>query len=386
MDLIAVGDVFVNRDDIDRPFDHVRPLLKSARIVFGNQEGVYSDTSVRAPSSGIQVVVRASTAAALANAGFTVMSCSNNHIVDAGYEGLADTLAALEHYGIVTVGAGPNIAQARTPRVITQDGVRVAFLAYAAVFPAGYDAKERRPGIAPIRADTFYAPPDTKQMEAPARAPRIITIPFQPDVDALRKDIAEAARQADVIVTSFHWGVFPDPFVVTDYERQYARIAIDAGATVVLGHHHHLLRGVELYRGRPIFYGLGQFVFDLPRFNEMVTETQLKEMRKRSGDYALFERTEQPLMPMHRDALLTMLVYLRFGRGPLTYAGVLPCRIGASDGVVMPLQVDSPEGREVLDYVVRAGDEQGFARTLDCDSGESIAGYRLATVRVESPS
>ena len=385
VDLVAVGDVFLDRTDVDHPFDRVRRMFKSVSIVFGNQEGVYSDTTVRAPSSGIQLVVDGSKAAAIAAAGFTVMSCANNHIVDGGYEGLADTIASLEQHGVATVGAGKTIAEARKPRVIVREGVRIAFLAYSAVFPAGYDAKERRPGLAPIRADTFYAPPDPKQVEAPARVPRVLTVPFKPDVDDLRKDVAAAREQADVVLTSFHWGVWTRPFVVTEYEREYARVAIDAGATAVLGHHHHLLRGIELYRGKPIFYGLGHFVFDMPNFNARLTQTDLNRQLKEQPEYGLFERPDQPFMPMHKDTLKTMAVYLCFEGNAITYAGVLPCQI-ERDGSVTPLKTDSREGAEILDYLDRAGEDQGFGTCIARDGRASLDGFPLASVQLNAKS
>ena len=73
---------------------------------------------------------------------------------------------------------------------------------------------------------------------------------------------------------------------MTDYEFVLARSAIDFGADVVLGHHHHFLRGIELYRSKPIFYGLGHFVFDLPGLGDALTDRELTKLKQR-GEYAI---------------------------------------------------------------------------------------------------
>src|SRR5436309_964566 len=98
----------------------------------------------------------------------------------------------------------------------------------------------------------------------PGLLPQVVSALDDEDADRVQSDIAEAKTVADIVVVSAHWGDFSRPFVLTDHERQCARLFIDSGADVVLGHHHHLLRGVEWYEGRPIFYGLGHFVFDQP--------------------------------------------------------------------------------------------------------------------------
>ena len=135
----AVGDVFLNRPDPHRAFDRVGPVLKDVDLLFGNCEGVYTDDPRSVPTaSGFRLISGSSNAEALGPAGFHVMSCANNHTVDAGHEGLADTLDCLRAQGIRTAGAGGNAIEARRPAILEIQGLRVAVLAFTAVYPAGY--------------------------------------------------------------------------------------------------------------------------------------------------------------------------------------------------------------------------------------------------------
>ncbi|MGB9280796.1 MAG: CapA family protein [Pseudonocardiaceae bacterium] len=151
---------------------------------------------------------------------------------------------------------------------------------------------------------------------------------------ALQDDVAAATQQADLVLVSFHWGDFTRPYALTDHERRTARVAIDAGADAVLGHH-HLLRGVEHYRNKPIFYGLGHFVFDLPDFENRLARdaylgrgdpTEIRASARRFGDYRIAPREGYPLLPFHPDARLTGIATLTVTNHRL-HAGMVPCTL-----------------------------------------------------------
>ncbi|WP_325062719.1 CapA family protein [Amycolatopsis acidiphila] len=146
------------------------------------------------------------------------------------------------------------------------------------------------------------------------------TVPHEADLAALRSDIAEARTQADVVLVSVHWGDFSRPYVLTDHERRVARVSVEAGADAVLGHHHHLLRGIEFYQGKPVFYGLGHFVFDLPDFENRLAreaylgrgdEATVRAGKRRFGEYRIGAREGYPLLPFHADGRLTGVAVLR---------------------------------------------------------------------------
>jgi poly-gamma-glutamate capsule biosynthesis protein CapA/YwtB (metallophosphatase superfamily) len=179
--------------------------------------------------------------AALRDAGFHVMACANNHILDAGYEGLADTLSLLRRQGIETVGAGADAAAAHAPVVFERAGVRIAFLGYASVYQAGYEARKAVPGLAPLRIHSHYYIPnwDAYGKGEPGAPPQVRTVPYPEDLEKLRTQVGEVKRAADLVVVSLHQGQASRPAILTDYERTLAHAAVDCGADVVLGHHHN---------------------------------------------------------------------------------------------------------------------------------------------------
>src|SRR5262245_26151706 len=137
----GVGDVFLNRPDPTRVFDESLPAFRAIDLLFGNCEGAFTDAPQWAPSAGWRVVSGLRNAAPLGPAGFHVMSCANNHTLDAGHAGLTDTLSVLRQQGIATSGAGADLGEARTPAMLERNGGKVAVLAYSSVYQAGYEAR-----------------------------------------------------------------------------------------------------------------------------------------------------------------------------------------------------------------------------------------------------
>ena len=235
----AVGDIMLGgtaapelrAQGYDYPFLFMRDYWAGAHIVFGNLEGPL--THGGEPERGKQYVFRSppeKVAPALKAAGFTVVSLANNHILDYGADGLADTVAALDAVGIAYVGAGTDIDAARRPAIFTVEGVRVAFLAYSATLPENFYATAAKPG-------TAFA-----------------------HEQHVRNDVARARRDADIVLVSFHWGQ-EGKTDLRDYQISLGHAAIDAGALAVLGHHPHILQGVERYGAGAILYSLGNFTF-----------------------------------------------------------------------------------------------------------------------------
>ncbi len=239
LQLAAVGDIMLGgsavpalrRKGYDYPFVLVQPILRQADVVFGNLEGPLTDAGQAEPDK--RYVFRsppAKVAPALAAAGFTVVSLANNHTMDYGVEGLKQTMAALDEAGIQHTGAGMNLQEARRPAFVKSGDYTLGFLAYSLTFPESFWAQGQLPGTAFGHASH------------------------------VRADVAAARDQADVVVVSFHWGREATT-ELRDYQSKLAHAAIDSGATVVLGHHPHILQGIEYYKHGIIFYSLGNFVF-----------------------------------------------------------------------------------------------------------------------------
>lgn len=236
--IALVGDImlggtaseFVERYGYDYPFEYVAAELARGDVIFGNLEG---PLTVRGEAVDKQFAFRTppdKVAPALARAGFDVLSLANNHSLDYGPRGLFDTLAALEDAGLKAAGAGADSAAARAPVVVSANGLDVGFLAYSNTFPASFWATAERPGTAFGYAQHIHA------------------------------DVTQLRERVDVVVVSFHWGQEANT-ALREYQPRLARVAIDAGADIVAGHHPHILQGVEYYEGGVIFYSLGNFTF-----------------------------------------------------------------------------------------------------------------------------
>jgi hypothetical protein len=208
----------------------VRRLLTSADVAIANFENPAPDT-FRYHTSGTVFSANPKLIAGLANAGIDWVGIANNHIRDAGGNGILQTIANLKRYGIRSSGAGKNLAAARKPAILDVRGTKVAFLAYDTIAKS-YGASASRAGSA--------------QMSAAA----------------LKADVATARKAGAAVVIVFpHWGTEYDPTPFGG-QRTLAEAAIDAGADMVIGNHAHWAGAVEVYKGRPIWYALGNFVFD----------------------------------------------------------------------------------------------------------------------------
>ncbi len=208
----------------------LRHLVSTADIAIANFENPAPD-AFRYHTSGTVFSADPKLIKGLADAGIDWVGIANNHIRDAGGKGILQTIANLKRYGIASSGAGRNLAAARTPTILTADGITVALLAYDTIAKA-YAAGPNRAGSAQLSAAVVRA-----------------------DVAAARK------AGAQVVIVFPHWGTEYDP---TPFKGQQtlARAAIDAGADLVIGNHAHWAGAMEVYEGKPIWYALGNFVFD----------------------------------------------------------------------------------------------------------------------------
>lgn len=259
--IAAVGDIMLGgtaapemrQYGYDYPFEQTRDILKQAQIIFGNLEGPLTDGGATGVAK--QYVFRSppdKVAPALARAGFNVVSLANNHTLDYGPEGLEDTRAVLEKAGIRHAGAGRNTAEARQPVYMVAGGVTVAFLAYSLTLPEEFWAGADRPGTA-----------------------------FGHEKH-VRADVAAARATADIVVVSFHWGQ-EGKTELRDYQTQLGRAAIEAGAAAVLGHHPHILQGVERYKDGVILYSLGNFAFG--SYSNTATRSVIALLTFRNGQW-----------------------------------------------------------------------------------------------------
>jgi poly-gamma-glutamate capsule biosynthesis protein CapA/YwtB (metallophosphatase superfamily) len=254
--LLGCGDVGPIHEPMAQYSGLVRDTLAEADIRFAQVERVYSERGELQPHGGAHGRLPPHMASVLTDCGFNVVSVAGNHAMDWGPEPLLDTIELLRGMGIRTIGAGRNLAEARQPALIDAKGLRVAMLAYCSVLHEGYAAGLDTPGVAPMRATARFEPVDYQ----PGVPPRVITTPDAQDLVDLVDDVRAAREQADAVVLSLHWGVHFVPRIIADYQRTVAQAAFSAGADLILGHHAHVPKAIEVFGGKTCFYSLSNFI------------------------------------------------------------------------------------------------------------------------------
>ncbi len=216
-------------DQMRYPLRGVREIVRGADVAFTNLEMPLSD---RARHTGA-FMGRTAFADALRWAGFDVVSIANNHAFDAMETGLLDTMTSLRRAGVGFVGGGENLEEARKPHIVEVDGISIGFLAYTwsvnLVGAWGFPGPDRS-GVMPL------------------------------DPILIEEDIERVRAEVDYVALSFHWAV-ENSMDTHPEARNFAHRMIDAGADLILGHHPHVPRGVEVYDGGVIFYSLGNLIF-----------------------------------------------------------------------------------------------------------------------------
>lgn len=233
--ICSVGDVSFHGRNADHPsiniFLSVVPALKNADMSIANLENPLLDKGD--PIQG-KCTLRGSVgwAKILKESGFTLLSLANNHMMDYGDTGLFSTLKALENSGLSYVGAGKDIAEAQAPVYLNISGKKIAILARTSVIVSSPSyASKKQPGVAFL------------------------------DIAETREKICHCCNTADIVILIIHWGLeeyeYPSP-----HQRKLAKEFVETGVDLVLGHHPHVIQGVEKINNSLINYSSGNFVFD----------------------------------------------------------------------------------------------------------------------------
>jgi poly-gamma-glutamate synthesis protein (capsule biosynthesis protein) len=235
--LSAVGDILlsgtvtelIKNEGAEGPFIFIIDELRKSDILFGNLECPLSNRGSPLKNKCC-LYSQPETLKSLKSAGFNMVSLANNHIFDYGYESFEDTISLLKENNISWFGAGKKLEEARTPVILSINNISIGFLGYSWDFIGSINATENKFGTAPLSEKLIL------------------------------NDVKKLKEKVDVVIVSLHWCYEREKYPLPS-QRKLAHKIIDAGANLILGHHPHVLQGIEEYNGGVIVYSLGNFIF-----------------------------------------------------------------------------------------------------------------------------
>ena len=414
----AVGDCIIARPVSQTPgFSPVGKTVRDADVAFGNFEGTALDLT-RTPAipqaefGGVWIIGTPAVAKDLKSIGFDVMSRANNHATDWGLEGMRQTSRTLDEAGIVHAGVGEDRASARGARYFDTDKGRVALISLASTFtplsrsapPAGQ--APGRPGVNALRTTRHaFVTSDELRMLRKLRddqPPGSVRVPEKETPDELElfgvrykasdhrgfsyamdpvdereilKSIRTAKQLSDFVIVTIHahepgnWSEVP-----ADFLPKLAHEAIDAGADEFIGHGPHQLRGIEIYRGKPIFYSLGNFIFQLdllePVGNDLYEQYKMDAAQATDAEFnAMWNQLIFGGEVWYQSVVTTT----RFDKGRVAEIQLRPVDLnymarGADRGVPKPASADL--ARVILERMQRLS--QPFGTRITVDGGVGI--------------
>lgn len=257
LSISLVGDILmdgsvrgqINKNGYDYPWEEVEEYFQEDDITIGNLETSITIKGSKWADKQFNFRSDPKNLESMKKAGIDVLSLANNHSLDYGYDGLVDTINYLDKSKIHRVGAGKNYKDAIGEVVIEKNGYKIGILGFSRVVPTvDWYATNKRPGLVGA---------------------------YDSQLKAVLEKVEKTAKEVDVLILSIHWGK-----ELATKPRQEEIIAgrklIDAGADIIMGHHPHVLQGIEIYKGKPIFYSLGNFVFGVK--SELTSNTMIGEI------------------------------------------------------------------------------------------------------------
>ena len=399
--LAAVGDIIATHPmlhEIERKSPQLLELLK-ADATFGNFEDTVADMKdfkgyPEVLSGGGWLMSSPEVPADLKAMGFDILSHANNHGTDWGVAGLLETDRRLSAAGLAHAGSGPSLTAARAPGYYEGKTGRVALIAMAAhmteMEPAqdGMGDVNARPGVNPLRYDEFVTVPPEQFKELAAirdmQIPKSYKKDKKDDVVTLfatkykrgtadqttlglhyvlkaedEKDILRSIRQgkevSDFVIASAHVhepGNYSD--TPPDFLQGFAHEALDAGADAFVGHGPHRLRGIEIYKGKPIFYSLGDFIY-MSHSREVIAPQEYEHI-KDPEDTTPAEVMQQRMMDDFNDPIWyeSVVTVSHYRDGKLTGIELHPIELG----------FDGPLGQRGVPMMAQPEMEQKILKRL----------------------
>jgi poly-gamma-glutamate synthesis protein (capsule biosynthesis protein) len=426
--LALVGDNMITRHALVGQEPETRELidaLQSADVTFGNLEVLPNDFKGHPAqeSGGTHLAARAWVIDELLNAGYDMLSTATNHALDYSIEGLLETIDVLERKGVNYAGVGRNLAEARMPVYVERSGGTVAMISCCSTFAKGQLAAEQRPdlpgrpGLNPLRFNTVYEvtpeqveqirtiatdlgieeqrlqrlqlgfgfPPDDPDLVPlldlnfrAADKAAIRTNPSDGDMNAISTWVHEARNRSDFVIVSLHGHeqgkTREEP---AEFIPIFAHRMIDKGADLVVMHGPHLLRGMEIYQGKPIFYSLGNFIAqnDLVHVSPADAYTRFRvDPSKTPGEIARIRSDDgKKGFPADHRYWESVLVNLRIEHGRIAAIELLPVTLGYGDTVLRRGRPQRAHGELAHSILTRYADlSRPFGTELSIDGDHAL--------------
>ena len=325
---------------LSRYSEAIKPIFSKADVRLGNCERQYSN-HIPANALTVHGCQPPEMAQIFSDLNFDVLNLANNHMYDAGEQALLDTRELMIQKGIAVTGAGKNLEEARRPAILEKKGIKIGFISFCSALSKDSEAGPNKAGVAPLRVDTQY------ETRGPHVAVRIRTQPNESDLNEILNDIHLIRKQVDIVIVSFHWGVIWVPRVIADYQVIAAHACIDAGADLIIGHHPHIPKAIEVYKGKTIFYSLCHLCMTKPE-----PSAPWKELPWEHGALRNYQDLDQdyPFLPYGSHATKTLLAKAVLNKKGILDVSFIPMVIDNQYRPV-PLSNDDPRFSEMVRYM-----------------------------------
>lgn len=361
--IFATGDIIVDEANPETFFEPSKELLKSGDFVIGQIEVPHTrrpemnSTDIPAPPALPENLTP------LAECGFNMCTTCGNHAHDNGLPGIVDTLEQLRKLGIAATGTGRNLEEARKPVILDKKGIKVGLIGFNAVGPREGWATSSKAGVSYVEILTHHEPSARATPGLPAR---IYTFPEPDSVEEMQKNIQSLKNQCDITLVALHKGMVHTHGEIQMYEKPLAHAAIEAGADAVIGHHAHILRGIEIYHGKPIYHNLGNFVCVTHALTPSGDNNSPERMRWIEQRKKLFGFTPDPDMPFYAfnpESRKTMIARMTATKEGIVEFGFVACYIN-KHGAPEVLK-NYADAKFVIDYVEKISAEQKLKIQLE---------------------
>jgi poly-gamma-glutamate synthesis protein (capsule biosynthesis protein) len=379
-------------------FMRIIELIRGADVGFTNLEMLFHDYEPYASAASGGTYMRAEPALLkdLVWAGFDMVARANNHSGDYGVLGMNLTTKYVAEAGLVQAGVGASLAEAREAKFLETPKGRVAIISVASTFPDSSRAGRTRgdmparPGLNPLRfttTTTITADQMTALRAIAAQTsgrsgggptgdsmnylgmrfvvgptPGITTEPLKEDLDEIAAVVRNASGLADYVMVTIHAheGKPGDRFVGADFLITFARAMVDAGADMFVGHGPHVLRGIEIYKNKPIFYSLGDFIFQNETLLRLPAENYApynldadKHVNDFNDSRYNFDKSGFPSDPPIWEAVVAVP---KFRGDRVTEIALHPITLGHGKARSVrgrPMLADGPLGQKILGDLVK---------------------------------